>query len=493
MLKKIKETAIHGAVYGVGQAVSQAVGFLLIPLYTQHLSTSEYGLWALLSLAITVLVAIFGLGLNSALFRSYYLYDNESDRKKVVSTSFYILLSSNLILFVTGYLGASYWSKILVGNEQHARLCMYIFWTAGLTLLETIPFAVYRAKMLSQRYIFFTLIFIIVRIALIIYYVAYAGYGVWGVVLGNFLATLIATIVFNATIINYLIPRISMTEARRLLRYGLPLVITGVGGVTLNFADRYILNSKLDLDTVGVYNLGAQVGMVMTVLLVQPVALIWSPMLFSVAKEPYARDYYSKMLTYVYLVGMFLWLGLSTLSPDVIKIVAQPDYWHAYKVVPFIAFSSVMFTLTRLVNVGVGLSGRTEFNALVIIICAPFHVIMNILLIPKFGMMGSAYVSVLSFTLMVIMRYFISSRLYFVKYEWKRLIKISIATLILFGVSSLIKTDTRIVSLVIKTFIVLTLPLVLFIFRFYHSEELHHSWSYTRYIILKVLGRWPKN
>ena len=89
MLTRIRETVFHGVIYGFGQTLSSAVGFLLIPLYTQYLTPSDYGIIALLHISMTLVIAIFGLGLSTAIFRSYYDYDGAEERKMVVSTTFY--------------------------------------------------------------------------------------------------------------------------------------------------------------------------------------------------------------------------------------------------------------------------------------------------------------------------------------------------------------------------------------------------------------------
>ncbi|MCD6385462.1 oligosaccharide flippase family protein, partial [Candidatus Sumerlaeota bacterium] len=438
MLNKLKETAFHGLIYGVGQTLSQAVGFILIPLYTRYLSTEEYGVWALLSVTTSVLVAIFGMGLLSALFRSYYLYDTEEERRVVVSTTFYTLLFSAAVLAIFGLVGGSFLSRVIFGKPDFAKYCMIICWTAGLILMEGIPFAVYRARLLSTRYIIFSIIFMIARITIIVYLVVVMKYGVWGIVLGNFLGSLISSTILTATISGSIIGVYSIIEAKRLLRFGLPLIIVGIGGIILNLSDRYFLRVFTTLDIVGIYNLGYQFGMIMLILFVQPFGLIWAPMLFSTAKEPYAKDYYSKMLTYVLLVGAFLWLGISMLSKDVIMIIAPPEYWSAYKVVPIVCFSYVLFALHEVLNVGIALAGRTEYNALATIIAAAFNLFLNTILIPAYGMMGAAYATILSFALLCTLRYFFARKFYVVYYEWGRILKILFVIMSLFLTSLLL-------------------------------------------------------
>ncbi len=486
MFNKIRETAIHGIVYGLGQTLTSAVGFLLIPLYTQHLSASEYGLNALLTTTSLLMSAFWGLGLNSALFKSYYNYETERDRKIVVSTTFYTLLLSALALAIIGFSGASGWSTLIFGEIGFERYCMFTFWTTGLNLLQAVPFAVYRARQLSKRYTLFNGLFLLLRLGFIIFWVAYKQYGVWGIVLGNFLASLLSTIVMTITISDSIVWGYSFSEAKKLLRFGFPLVFVNLAGILLNSSDRYFLRVYSTLDQVGIYNLGYQFGMLIQIVFTQPLGLIWPTMLFSVAKKEYATRFYSRMLTYASLVSVFVWLGVALLSEEVIMLIAQPNYWPAYEVVPLISFSYVFDGLRIILIVGILLAGRTEFAAMVSILAAIVNLVLNAVLIPVYGIMGAAYATILSFILLCVSGYLVAKRFYFVPYEWWRLLKIIIIGGGLYWVGSLIATTNAMVNLLFKVGCVIIFPFVLYLLRFYSEEEV----SKARFVIISRLTAW---
>jgi len=486
MFSKVKETVIHSAIYGLGQTFSSMVGFLLIPIYTQHLSTSEYGINALLITSILLIRGTLGLGLNSALFRSYYEYDTEAERKVVVSTTFYTLLFSASVSAMLGLAGASTWSKLLFGDVGFEKYCMFTFCTAGLTILEAIPFAVYRARQLSKRYSIFNLLFLMVRIGLIIYLVAYRHYGVWGIVLGSFLATLLSTTIMTVTISKSISWSYSLGEARKLLRFGLPLVMVNLAGFILNSSDRYFLRAFSSLDQVGVYNLGYQFGMLLNLLIVRPLGLIWPPMIFSTAKRNYATEYYSKMLTYVLLAGAFLWLGVSVLSKDIIRLMARPEYWSAYQVVPIIGFSYILYGLQNILGVGIALKARTEYYAVTFIIAAALNLILNTLLIPIYGMKGAAYSTILSFALICVLKYLFARNFYVVPYEWGRILKIIVVAVSLYCLCNLIETGNLIVDILLKMILTLSFPLILHFLHSYNEQELSKIRVISKTCLLKM-------
>ena len=51
MVEEIKKLLRHTSVYGLGNILNKAVGFLLIPFYTHYLTTADYGTLELLDLS----------------------------------------------------------------------------------------------------------------------------------------------------------------------------------------------------------------------------------------------------------------------------------------------------------------------------------------------------------------------------------------------------------------------------------------------------------
>jgi hypothetical protein len=81
MLSRLKSTAKNSIIYGAGNLSSKLIGLVLLPLYTSVLPVAEFGKLAMLETTAQILVAIFGLSLNSAYFRWYW--DKEYSQKQL--------------------------------------------------------------------------------------------------------------------------------------------------------------------------------------------------------------------------------------------------------------------------------------------------------------------------------------------------------------------------------------------------------------------------
>jgi peptidoglycan biosynthesis protein MviN/MurJ (putative lipid II flippase) len=98
---------------------------------------------------------------------------------------------------------------------------------------------------------------------------------------------------------------------------------------------------------------------------------------------------------------------------------------------------------------------------------------LNYLLVPNFGMMGAAVAAVASFLVMAILGFIISQRFYTVTYEWGRVAKIVIAAGVIYAGSLFVHYDeSGIITGLFKLLTLLAFPVLLYLLRFYHPEEI---------------------
>ena len=99
MISEIKKFLKHSFIYGIGALLSKIVGFLMIPLYTRYLTTSDYGVLELLDLTSTIVSIFISMRIGSAVIRFYYDSADELEQKKVVSTAYMATFASALLVY----------------------------------------------------------------------------------------------------------------------------------------------------------------------------------------------------------------------------------------------------------------------------------------------------------------------------------------------------------------------------------------------------------
>ena len=443
----------------------------MIPIYTRYLTPSDYGLLALLGVVGSILSSTIRMGLGSALFRSYYDYDDEEKRRMVVSTTFFCILlisvvSAGILLPFSKQLAA-----IILKGDKYAKFIFLVVLNTCIGSLNGISFAVFRAKKESKKYAAISVLSFILGATLNIYFVVVLKQGVWGIIVAGFISGVISTIVLYSFIWRELKFIFNLEETNKLLSFGIPLVPTDLAAWVLTMADRFFLDHYSTRAEVGLYSLGYKFGSLIHILIVNPFSLISPVMIYSEEKSKDAPEFYAKLTTYFIFVGLFMSLGISALAQDVLRLMAAKPFWSAYTVAPLICLSYVVYGSRGLLSVGIGLKRKTKYFPPMYLGAAGVNIVLNFLFIPKYGMMGAAVATLLSYLSMIPIRYYVGRKFFRVDYEWMRIVKMIIVAILLYAISILVFFQTIWLSILVRGLIAVSFPFVLFVIGFYQDAE----------------------
>jgi len=469
--QKIKNTFRHSGVYGLGSLLKGLVGLLLIPIYTNYLSVAEFGRWGLLFAVGQVMRIVIGLGLVSAVFRSYFDYDNEDKRRDVLFTAVLIQAASSVVFLVVVIFFSRALSAWLLADPLYQYHVIWITVYAVLFGFHRIALALFRAREESFRYILFEAIGFFAHLGLAILLMAVFHLKLMGAVWGLLAGSLITTGLSCACTWKDMRGRFSAFEAKRMLAYGLPTIVTVLSILVINFFDRYLIKVYLDFVQVGLYELGYHFGMVLLLFFATPVRLVWEPMYLSVKDQPRASEYYSRVFTYGFLIGTVLFLVVSLFSSDVIRLIAREGFWTAARVVPVVALGYLVFGCERLVHVGIGLSRRTYIASGIFLAGAALNIVLNIWWIPIAGIMGAALATLVTALLVFTGVYIASQRFYKVDYEWRRVALIASTGMIIYYLGNVVLSGHGIIFVVGRMLLVGAFPVVLGLSGFFVSAE----------------------
>ena len=208
------------------------------------------------------------------------------------------------------------------------------------------------------------------------------------------------------------------------MKFGCPFLFSGIFAMILELSDRYILRYLTNIETVGLYNAGYKLGMLM-MLVVMGFNMAWQPYFLNKKKEE--RDYIAKVTTVVLSVLTFLWILLVIWSENLVKLqlgdvtFLGEEFWAATKIIPIIALAYLFYALYLLQLPSVYLLEKSKWVAWIRGIGAGMNILLNFILIPKFGIMGAASATCVSFITMVLILYFLNQKFFPIKYEWTKL------------------------------------------------------------------------
>ncbi|HUH15267.1 MAG TPA: oligosaccharide flippase family protein [Gaiellaceae bacterium] len=452
----------HSVVYGLGGVVSRILAVFLLPLYTRFLDREDLGAVGLVVALSAVLVTVLRLGISSAFFRFYFESKDPAQRRLVVRTSFWFTMASATAGLAAGVALAEPIAGLLgIGDADLVRAGFVGIWAQ--MNYEQLT-ALFRAEERSTAFVLASLANVAVTIGATVLLVVAWEQGALGVIVGNFTGTLVVYLALLGVHREQLGLQFSRPLLREMNRFGIPLVPAALALIAVNFSDRFFLVHLADLEEVGLYEIGVRIASAM-VLLLTAFRMAWPAFAYSIEDDGEARRTYAFVLTYLVAVASWLALALGLLAPWLVRLLTQPEFYAGERVVAPLAFGGMAYAAYIVMVIGVGRAKRTQFNWLITGLAAVVNVALNLLLIPRYGMMGAAAATVAAYGVMFVAMTWYAQRVFHVPYQWRRVLTAAGAAV------ALLLAGKALGGLAAALALTLAYPLALLLLGFYLPEE----------------------
>jgi len=473
MLGKLKQTAKQTLIYSLGNISSKLIGFVLLPLYTSFLSTQEYGMFAILEVTATILVAVCSFKLSTAMMRWCSTEESEFKTKSILFTTY---LSAFLVIVLLNAILQPFrdsFSVLFFGNSQYQEYFLILFLSVSFEILNLFSLDLIRLKERSVFYILISITRLSTILVLNIYFIKYLSLGVKGILLSQLIGNALITLITLPFLLKNMVFNFYYSELKKMLNYGIPLVFSTISMMLLTMGDRYIIKYFLNYSEVGIYSLGYKIASVVNVLIIQSFQTGFLPIAYKNFDKPDAQRFFSKILTYYTFVLVLSSLGLSLFAKEIIELFSKSEEFNiAYTIVPFIALAFVFKGIQYVYSLGLHFSKKTKYNAFIVLSAAILNFILNMILIPKFGIYGAAIATIVSWLIMSTAFYKFSFKFYKVKYELRNILLLISVGIGLYLLSLLFQDTAVYLRIILKSLLLITFPGILWVFKFYEKAEI---------------------
>lgn len=402
--KELRLFLKHGAFYGIGWASISLSGLILLPIYTHFLSPEELGVLELCSVIIALAAIFSTCSLPRSLLERCLHETSESGR------SLWLRQTLTLTFLIASGVSAAFLLGRPLWNLWES---MHPVWTLSLVIacvlwVESflpIPKNYFRAKDESGRFAslnivqgFLTVILITLAVLFLpqkkVEGILWARAGAVALTIG-----LAAGMTFKSLVGSY-----TLSGAKALLGFALPLIPTTVALLVLDSSDRFFLTYFHTLKEVGIYGLGYKLGMAL--LIPFTVTQLGLPQrLVAWNREESLKPQGKKFIgLYTCVIGGMA-LILILFAQEIVRLVAPPEFARASLVVGPVVLGSVALGSYSLLGSGVYVTGSTRPLMLATGSGVLVNVCLNFWAVPRWGGVGAAWTTLAAYAWMAFFVY----------------------------------------------------------------------------------------
>ncbi|HOJ17306.1 MAG: oligosaccharide flippase family protein [Ignavibacteriales bacterium] len=393
--------------YTIGNVFLRAVNFLLLPLYSNLILPEDFGVYSLILSTYTIVAVIYQGGLQSSLTKFYLESGTFRERKVVFSTILNFVTILSLLLTFIFIIFSKDLSKLITGNVIYYGDFSLIFMAL---FFETISFYILhllRTQELSRNVLKYLVISGILNFALNILFVYFLQWGIRGIIVSQLFSSFILTLLMSPIMLGNYAFALDKSILSKSLLFAVPLIAGGIFSSLVDVLDRFLIDYFRTPEDVGYYSFAYRFAMVVNLFGIS-FRTAWLPKsLNNYDKENYS-SYFGNVFNRYLLISSAILVLVSLFIDDLFKIsfsginLFDNKYIPGLIVIPLLMGGYLLNGIAGFFAYYPYKSGKSyhflisDGGALII------NIILNILLIPIYGMLGAALATLISFLLSAI-------------------------------------------------------------------------------------------
>lgn len=419
------------------------LSFFLTSAYTRAYSKSIYGIFSNMFANASLIQALLAFGMETTFFR--YLNKHENRKQQVYNNAFaatFVISVIFLAITLPCINSIARWISIEKTTSFHDYKLYTIYFISFMVIDAwcVVPFAKVRANGRPMRYGFIKLVNVLVFIALNLVFIYVLPYIISHHSVGSawvsswfrqgwlgyiFLSNLVA----SALTLLLLLPELLELGFEfnsgmfwQMLTYSLPVLVANLSFIINENLDKMLLGKMLpeniSSSQLGIYAACAKIAVFLNIF-VQAFRLGAEPFFFSHAKNKNAPQTYARIMNFFVIAVCVAFLGVVA-NIQILKHFIGASYWVGLNVVPLLLFGYVSLGIYMNLSVWYKLSDQTRYGLYISGVGAVLTITLNVVFIPRYSYMASAWASLISYTVMMILSYVWGQKNYPIPYHIKK-------------------------------------------------------------------------
>jgi len=414
VIKKLRSNKLFtdSIIYFTSQIINKLLPFLLIPIITRYLTPEEYGMVTSFNVVLGLSAVFVGLSMNGAVNVTYFKYSH-NQMKSYVFMSLVILVVSLIVSLLGVNIFSNYITTITHIKIKWINLAIF---SAFFQFITFINLALWQAERKAKYYglyeILQSLILSLLTIILLIAFQLKETAVILAISTSIIFFGIMSLIFLWKR--DYISVKFKKEDYKDLLHFGLPMIPHQLSGWISTQYDKIFVLSMLGLSAAGLYSIGYQFGMIISILTLA-FNKAWSPFLFKkLASSPTLNEKIMLVkYTYLYFISiMIIAIFISLIGPYFLVNYVGSQYTKSIEIVSIITFAFAFNGMYFMVVNYLFYMKKTYILAIITFFNSILYIVLSYLLLKQYGIYGVAYATLLSYFLSFILVWIASQKIY---------------------------------------------------------------------------------
>jgi len=422
-------------IYGIAAVLPRAINVILVKLHTDTLVSERYAESTIYFVYAAYFNALLTYGMETAFFR---FFTKEKEKGKVISTAFLSLLMTTLLFMFVTFMFSESLAQYL-GFSSALPLKILILVTTFDTLV-VIPYAFLRVTNRPIKFAFFKVLNVVIFALFNLFFLLYVPNAlthenylpafirehfnehplVLYIFVANFLASLVTFILLLPIVFKFNVT-FDKKILKRMLVYGIPIMVSSLAYVTNENLDKLLLSNYLGKEQMGIYAACYKLGVFMS-LYIMAFKMGAEPFFFNQAKEKNAKQTYARILNWFIVFGaLFMIIVVGFIDQFAQLLLGKSTYFQALGIVPIILLANLFLGIYYNLSVWFKVTDKTRYGMYFSILGALITIGLNVLYIPIIGYMASAWATLVTYLFIAMLSYFYGKKYYNIPYPLKKI------------------------------------------------------------------------
>lgn len=394
--------------FSIGPILGAIISFLTVPITTFFISPTEFGKASMFGVVQSLIVTFVYLGMDQSYTKEYHY---EKDKKKIFQNAILIPLLAATFLGLIIVIFREQFSLLLFDSTNYPIVSLLFSVMIIFSVIERFILLSIRMEEKAIEYSFFS---VFVKVTILLLTIVLLSLGqrnfmtiVTSTIFGQLLGD--AVLVFRyRNLFQIRKGYIDKVLLKRMLLFGLPLIVAASVSNLLNTSGRLFLRAYSTYHELGIYNAALKISNLLQIIQAAFTSF-WIPLAYRWNKEQRDIKQFSFISDALLFIMTLVFFGLMILKKYIV-IILSSEYSDAQYIVGLLAMAPILYTLSETSTLGIVFSGKSYLNLSVSMLSIVPNLILNYFLVPIYGIIGASIANAVAYVVFCLARTYFSKK-----------------------------------------------------------------------------------